>query len=53
MIYIGLMKEVTYVTPGVTIFVFKVHICDAVIAYFDGIANSEIILHRLHSFKVI
>ena len=48
------MKNVTYVTPGVTVLVFsKVHIRSAVIAYFDDITNLEILPYLLHFSEVL
>ena len=35
------------------IFVFKVHICDAKIAYLDDIANLEILPYGLHFSEVM
>ena len=46
------MKEVTYVTLWSTYFFSKVYICDAKIAYFDDIANLEILPYGLHFSEV-
>ena len=46
------MKKVTYVTLRV-IFVFKLHIWDAKIAYLDDIANLEILRYGLHFSEVM
>ena len=49
-IYIGIMKKCN--TLG-CIFVFKCHICDAKVAYFDDIANLEILPYGLHFSEVM
>ena len=52
-IYIGIMKKVTYVTLWVAYLFSKVHICDAKIAYLDDIANFEILPYGLHFSEVM
>ena len=47
------MKKVTYVTLWGAYLFSKVHICDAKIAYFDDIANLEILQYGLHYPEVI
>ena len=47
------MKKVTYVTLWVAYLFSKVHICDAKIAYLNGVANLEILLYGLHFSEVI
>ena len=46
--YIGIMKNVTYVTLCGAYLFSKVHICDEKIAYLDDIANLEILPYGLH-----
>ena len=47
------MKKVTYVTLWGAYLFSKGHICDANIAYFDDIANLEILPYGLHFSEVI
>ena len=47
------MKKVTYVTIWRAYLISKVHICDAKIAYFDDIANLEILPYGLHFSEVM
>ena len=47
------MKKVAYVTLWGAYLFSKVHICDAKIAYLDGIANLEILPYGLHFSEVI
>ena len=52
-IYIGIMKKVTYVTLWGAYLFSKVHICDAKIAYLDDIANLEILPYGLYFSEVM
>ena len=52
-IYIGIMKKVTYVTLRVAYLFSNVHICDAKIAYLDDKANFEILPYGLHFSEVM
>ena len=47
------MKNVTYTTRGVPIFVSTVYICGPVIAYLEDITNLEILPHLLHFSEVL
>ena len=49
----GSMKNVTYTTLGVTIFVFKCQYCGPVIAYLENITNLEILPYLLHFSEVL
>ena len=52
-IYIGIMKNVTYVTLWDAYLFSKVHICDAKLAYLDDKANLEILPYGLHFSEVM
>ena len=47
------MKNVTYITFGESIFVYKIHICDSKRALLDEIATLEIFSCRLHISEVV
>ena len=47
------MKNVTFAKPGATIFIFKIHVYSAVIAYLDDITNLEILPYILHFSEVM
>ena len=47
------MKKVTYVSLWGAYLFWKVHICDAKIAYLDDIASLEILPYDLHFSEVM
>ena len=47
------MKNVTYTTWGVTIFISTVCICGPVIAFLEYITNFEIVPYLLHFSEVL
>ena len=53
MIYIDIMKNITYLTLWGAYLFSKVHSCDAKIAYMDDIANLEILPYGLHFSEVM
>ena len=52
-IYIGIMKKCNIRNLWGAYLFSKVHICNAKIAYFDDIANSEILPYGLHFSEVM
>ena len=47
------MKNITFVTLWGAYLFLKVHICDAKIAYLDGLTNLEILPYGLHFSEVM